>query len=75
MSTRTGLHADLRFDHDTLANRVVFGAGRSRSDLVTEVDALGGSRVLLLATGREGSLARELTDELGDRVVGRFTGV
>jgi maleylacetate reductase len=75
MSTPTDLHPDLHFEHDALANRVVFGAGRSRRDLVTEVDALSGSRVLLLATGREGSLARELTDELGDRVVGTFTGV
>jgi maleylacetate reductase len=79
MRTRTDLHSDrdsdLHFDHDTLASRVVFGAGRSRSDLVTEVDALGGSRVLLLVTGREGSLARELTDELGDRVAGTFNGV
>jgi maleylacetate reductase len=70
-TTVDGLH----FDHDAMAARIVFGAGRARRDLRAEVDALGGQRVLLIAAEGEEPLARELTHPLGDRVTAIFTGV
>jgi maleylacetate reductase len=71
VSTATKLY----FSHDSPANRVVFGAGRARHELTAEVDALGGSRVLLITTTRGAGIAGELARELGDRVAGVFTDV
>jgi len=64
-----------QFTYDALPGRVVFGAGASRRLLAGEVDRLGASRLLVIATGRERSLAEELSAVLGDRVVGVFTNV
>src|SRR3954451_6712389 len=64
-----------QFTYDALPGRVVFGAGASRRLLAGEVDRLGASRLLVIATGRERSLAEELSAVLGDRVVGVFTDV
>lgn len=61
------------FEHQTLTQRVVFGAGRARADLAAEAAALGGSRVLLIAAEAEVALARELTATLD--VVAEFTAV
>jgi len=63
------------FSYDALPGRVVFGAGSARRVLRDEVDALGGTRVLLVCTQQEEPLARELAAPLGDRVVAAFTGV
>lgn len=63
------------FTYEALPGRVVFGAGASRERLAGEVDRLGASRVLLIATGREQALAEELAGPLGDSVAGIFTGV
>jgi maleylacetate reductase len=63
------------FTYEALPGRVVFGVGASREKLVSEVDRLGARRVLLIATERERALAEELTQPLGERVVGVFTGV
>jgi maleylacetate reductase len=64
-----------QFTYDALPGRVVFGAGASRRLLAAEVDRLGASRLLLIATEQERPLALELSAVLGDRVVGVFTDV
>lgn len=63
------------FVYESLPGRVVFGAGSSRDRLAQEVDLLGGSRVLLIATEQERPLADRLSEPLGGRVAGTFTGV
>ena len=63
------------FVYDALPGRVVFGAGTARTALGPEVERLGGTRVLLIATPREEPLARELCGPLGTSVVVAFTGV
>jgi maleylacetate reductase len=61
------------FEHQTLTQRVVFGAGRARTALAEEVGRLGGTRVLLIATSAKAGLADELAMDLP--VVGRFLDV
>lgn len=63
------------FTHTALPGRVVFGAGLSRSSLVEEVDRLGFTRIMLIATEREAELARELVQPLEDRVALVFDNV
>ncbi|MDP8946984.1 MAG: maleylacetate reductase [Actinomycetota bacterium] len=63
------------FTYEALPGRVVFGAGASRDKLAEEVGRLDAERVLLVATGQERELAEELARPLGERLVGRFTGV
>lgn len=65
----------LQFSYTALPGRVVFGAGVARRELVAEIDRLEAHRVLLIATEREESLARELAAALGDRVVAVFSSV
>src|SRR5947207_2913006 len=64
----------LSFRRDTLPGRVVFGAGRSRSDLKSEVDNLG-VRPFVIASQRAEALTKELPESLGGRVVAGFTDV
>ena len=59
------------FVHDVPASRVVFGCG-SLGQVGAEVERLGATRVLLVASGRQ---AAALEDQLGDRIVGRFSEV
>jgi len=47
----------MRFTHETLPQRVVFAAGESPGAVAAEVAALGGSRVMLIASDREKELA------------------
>jgi maleylacetate reductase len=63
------------FIYDALAGRVVFGVGAARTALGSEVERLGGTRVLLIATPREEPVARELTAPLVSIIVATFTGV
>lgn len=63
------------FIYESLPGKVVFGAGASKEKLSVEVDLLKASRVLLIATEQEQSLAERLAEPLGERVVGTFTGV
>jgi alcohol dehydrogenase class IV len=63
------------FTHDALPGRVVFGAGAARTVLAREVEALGASRVLVVAGEAEAALAGALTGPLGERVAGRFSQV
>lgn len=63
------------FRYDGLPGRVVFGHDAARSDLVSEVDGLGGHRILLITTKRGEPLATELAGPLGERIAAVFTGV
>jgi alcohol dehydrogenase class IV len=63
------------FTYEALPGRVIFGPGASREKLAEEVDRLGLSRVLLIATEHEKPLAEELTEPLGGRFVDIFTNV
>ena len=58
------------FTYDAIGGRVVFGTG-SRHSIADEVDALGATRVVLIAEGDE----PEVTAALGDRCVARFSDV
>lgn len=62
------------FIHDTPATRVVFGVG-TRHAVADEVSRLGATRVLLFAGEYEMTVAAEIADALGDKVVGTFTDV
>jgi maleylacetate reductase len=64
---------DLAFRYESRAQRVVFGAGTARRDLVREVERLGGTRVLVIAGGSERARADELISGLN--VVAVFDGV
>ena len=63
------------FIHDQLPSRVVFGAGVSRTALTSEVERLGATRALVLASTRDEDRVAALTSPLGDRVTGVFTAV
>jgi maleylacetate reductase len=47
----------MRFAHETLGQRLVFAAGESPAAVAAEVDALGGAKVMLIASEREKDLA------------------
>lgn len=51
----------LRFAHDTLAQRVVFGTGTAAADLAAEVERLGGARVVVIASDHDTGLVARLT--------------
>lgn len=59
------------FEHDQLAQRVVFGAGRA-AEVGQELQALQVHRVLLVATASAKQHADHLAEALGDRVVARI---
>jgi maleylacetate reductase len=63
-----------QFSYESLPGRVVFGCG-SRMSLPAELDALGTTRILLIAGESDRSVADEITAILGDRIVGRFSRV
>jgi maleylacetate reductase len=63
------------FVYTSRPGRVVFGVGTARTQLLAEVDRLGGTRVLVVAGEAEMPLARELVAPLGERVVGWFDDV
>ncbi|WP_328768149.1 maleylacetate reductase [Streptomyces sp. NBC_00286] len=54
----------MRFTHETLPQRVVFAAGESPVAVAAEVEALGGSRVMLIASDREKELADPIAKEI-----------
>jgi maleylacetate reductase len=47
----------MRFVHDTLPQRVAFGAGEAAANLSAEISNLGATRVMLIASGNEMQLA------------------
>jgi len=59
----------LEFTYDALPSRVVFGVG-ALDRLGEEVDRLGATKVLVLCTASGRSRAEDITQRLGDRVVG-----
>ena len=63
------------FTYDSLPVRVIFGPGMSRKNLVEELELLGVTRILLIATERERKTVEELTSPLGDSIVGVFSNV
>lgn len=54
----------LRFDHESLAQRVRFASGGAQDSLVAELDLLGSSRVMVIAAESERELADEITQGL-----------
>jgi alcohol dehydrogenase class IV len=66
--------SERRFTYDALAGRVVFGAG-SRHTIADEIDALGATRILVIASNHEATIADGISAVLGERVVGRFNDV
>jgi maleylacetate reductase len=61
------------FTWQTLPTRVVFGHGTSAA-LPAEVDRLGARRVLVLSTPEQTGLAERVTQLLGERAAGVFSG-
>jgi alcohol dehydrogenase class IV len=61
----------MRFIHESMPVRVVFGAGSS-THLANEVARLGLQRVLALSTPRKHSLAERVVEALGDRAAGVY---
>jgi maleylacetate reductase len=51
----------LRFAHETLGQRVLFGSGRAAENLEAEVARLGSRRVMLIASDREAEVVRKLS--------------
>lgn len=47
----------MKFTHETLPQRIVFAAGDAAAAVAAEVEALGASRVMLIASDREAALA------------------
>jgi alcohol dehydrogenase class IV len=54
----------LRFVHETLAQRVLFGHGQGAEHLASEVQRLQGQRVMLIASDRDGALTDRLARDL-----------
>lgn len=54
----------LEFNHVTLAQRVLFGAGQAATNLKNEVDRLGVNRVMVIAGGHEAELARTVAGDI-----------
>lgn len=65
----------MEFLYTALPYRVTFGAGSSRTAVAGELEALGLTRVMLIAAEAEGALADELSAPWRDRVAVRFSGV
>ncbi|MFF0085942.1 maleylacetate reductase [Streptomyces canus] len=54
----------MKFTHETLSQRVVFAAGESPAAVAAEVETLGGSKVMLIASDREKELADPIAKEI-----------
>ena len=63
------------FRYAQLPALIVFGAGTARTQLAAEVERLGATRVLVLASTRDEQRVAAITAPLGDRVAGTFTAV
>lgn len=64
----------LRFEHEPLPGRVVFGAGRVE-EVGREVERLGASRAVVVAAREEDALAQRIAAGLGPLAAGRVDGV
>ncbi|MFF4835985.1 maleylacetate reductase [Streptomyces sp. NPDC001315] len=54
----------MRFEHETLAQRVCFVPGSAPETVRAEVEWLGGSRVMVIAAATEAALAEKVTAEV-----------
>ncbi|MCX4853434.1 maleylacetate reductase [Streptomyces canus] len=54
----------MKFTHATLPQRVVFATGESPAAVAAEAEALGGSKVMLIASDREKELADPIAKEI-----------
>ena len=63
------------FRYAQLPALIVFGAGTARTQLAAEVERLGATRVLVLASTRDEQRVAAITAPLGDRVAGTFTAI
>jgi maleylacetate reductase len=54
----------MRFDHDTLAQRVRFASGAAAHHLAAEIEQLGAARVMVIAAEAERELARRVAAAL-----------
>lgn len=75
MHDHCGAHRMKQFAYEAMPGRIIFGCGTARHQLRLEIERLGLSRVLLIATEQELPLARELAEPLAELVVGEFAGV
>lgn len=62
------------FVHDVPASRVVFASG-ALGQVGGEFERLGGTRAMLICGGPESAFAGAIEEQLGDRLVARFTDV
>lgn len=56
--------AGMVFEHETLGQRVLFGAGKARQFLAQEVHRLGSTRPMVIAAPREKARAAAIVDGL-----------
>jgi maleylacetate reductase len=54
----------MRFDHDSLPQRVRFASGGAAESLAAEVEELGASRVMVIAGEQETDIARQVAGDL-----------
>jgi maleylacetate reductase len=54
----------MQFTHETLPQRIVFATADAAAAVKAEVDALGGTRVMLIASDREASLADPIASQV-----------
>ncbi|HEY3873226.1 MAG TPA: maleylacetate reductase [Actinocrinis sp.] len=54
----------MRFVHQTLPQRVVFASGGSPAAVAAEIDALGGSKAMLIASSRQAALASPIAAQI-----------
>ncbi|MGY0064290.1 maleylacetate reductase [Streptomyces sp. LZ34] len=54
----------MRFEHETLAQRIRFAPGEAPATVRAEVERLGGTRVMVIAAAAEADLAGKVTAEL-----------
>jgi maleylacetate reductase len=64
---------NLTFDHVTLGQRVLFGAGAAAANIVSAVESLGSRRLLMITSSSAGLFGDDIGSEL--RVVARITKV
>ena len=64
----------MRFTYEALPGRIVFGAGR-RSEVRSEVERLGATRVFLISDGQAKAIAEELAASLDALVAARWDEV
>jgi maleylacetate reductase len=51
----------MRFDHETLGQRVRFASGGAREGLTAEIELLGARRIMVIASAEERELAEQVT--------------